>query len=367
LTSACPRQSEKPAPVMPEKTTGGAPRQHHYIPRFLLSRWTTGDGRLVRYEMPRTGKLVHSRRHPSEVGFVRDLYRYPGAIGLEEQWLEHRVFQRIDDAAAKVLTRMLGPKPITLEPAEGSAWIRFMLSLMFRTPTNLLFAKAAAGRIEDRLMDEICGHYDELRGPNDPANYAEFVAMQHPHAKERSALEMLPGMMDHERIGQYMINMRWHVMDLDFSCPALLLSDDPLARTNGIGVPTGHLAMPISPRRLLVLSNSAETDATLRGIGVRDLARAMNRWTVESARRFVAATDRSQERFIANRFGQRPKDGIMANMDFIDAMYADDDAIRRGRRERRMSARNLHLHSHAVDTHGLERTEGGTRLTGWGS
>lgn len=327
---------------MSEDKAGGAPRQHHYVPRFLLSRWTTGDGRLVRYEMPLPGKLIHSRRHPSEVGFVRDLYRYPGAIGLEEQWLEHRVFQRIDDAAAKVLTRMLGPKPISLTPAEGSAWIRFILSLMFRTPMNLLFAKAAAGRIEDRLMDEIRGHYDELRGPNDPATYVEFVVRQHPDVKERSALEMLPGMMSHGRIGQYMINMRWHVLDLDASCPTLLLSDDPLARTNGIGVPTGHLAMPISPHRLLVLSNSAETDATLRAIGVRDLARAMNRWTVESARRFVAATDRSQERFIVNRFGRQPKDGIMANLERIDAMYAEGDAIRRGRRESRMRPYDLH-------------------------
>lgn len=325
-------------PGAPETTVGQAPRQHHYIPRFLLSRWTTGDGRLVRYEMPRPGKLFHSLRHPSEVGFVRDLYRYPGAVGLQEQWLEHRVFQRIDDAAAKVLARMLGPKPISLTPAEGSAWIRFMLSLMFRTPANLLFAKAAAGRIEDRLMDEIRGHYDELRGPNDPPTYAGFVATQHPHAKERSALEMLPGMMSHGRIGQYMINMRWHVMDLDSSCPTLLLSDDPLARTNGIGVTTGHLAMPISPRRLLVLSNSAETDATLRRIGMRELARGMNRWTVESARRFVVAIDRSQERFIDNRFGRQPKDGIMANLERIDAMYAEGDAIRRGRRERRIQA-----------------------------
>jgi hypothetical protein len=329
---------------MPEARKGSlgqAPRQHHYIPRFLLSGWTTGDGRLIRYEMPRPGKLFQSRRYPSEVGFVRNLYRYPGVVGPEEQWLEHHVFQRIDDAAAKVLTRMLGPTPISLTPSEGSAWIRFVLSLMFRTPANLLFAKAAAGRIEDRLMNEIRERYDELKGPNDPLTYAEFLAAQHPHAKERSALEMLPGMMSHERIGQYMINMRWHVMDLDPACPPLLLSDDPLARTNGIGVTAGHLAMPISPGRLLVMSNSAKTGATLRSIGMRELARAMNRWTVESARCFVAAPDRLQERFIENRFGKEPKDGIMANLERIDAMYAEGDALQRGRMENRTAALNV--------------------------
>ena len=285
--------------------------------------------------MPWPGKLVATRRFPSEVGFVRDLYSYPGAIGHQAQWLEQRVFQRIDDAAAKVLVQMLGSKPINLAPEQGSDWVRFVLSLMFRTPENLTSGKAAIARIEERLMDEIREHYDELRHPADPPTFIEFAAAEHPHHKERQALEMLPDMMNHRGIGQYMINMRWHVMDLDETCPTLLLSDDPLARTNGTAITGGHLAMPLSPRRLLVLSNSAETDATLRNVGVRALAREMNRWTVEGARRFVAATDRSQERFVRNRFGRDPKRGLMSNLDRIDEIYANGDAIRQGRTKRR--------------------------------
>lgn len=55
----------------------------------------------------------------------------------------------------RVLTRTLNPKPIILTSADESACIRFILSVMFLTPTNLTFAKAVADRIEDRLMEEI--------------------------------------------------------------------------------------------------------------------------------------------------------------------------------------------------------------------
>lgn len=57
----------------------------------------------------------------------------------------------------------------------------------------------------------------------------------------------------------------------------------------------------------------------------------MNKWTVESARKFVAAVDRSQERFIGNRFGESAKPSLMADLDRIDEMYAAGDAIRQRR------------------------------------
>lgn len=315
------------------------PRNHHYIPRFLLAGWTGDDGRLVRYDMPRSGKLVQSRRYPSQTGFVRDLYRFPDEGSPREQWLEHQVFQRIDSAAALTLAKMLGPSPTELGQEERSNWIMLMRSLMHRTPENLARSKAAVGRMEDHLMKEIRDHYDEMRGPNDPPTLAEFEAQTRPDAKERTALGMLPGMMAHQRIGTFLINMHWRIFEMSSECPALLLSDDPLARSNGLAVTNGHMAMPLSPRRMLVLANSPETMANVLAMKPRQLAAEMNKWTVESARRFVAAVDRSQERFIGNRFGKSPKPSLMANLGRMDEMYVTRDTIRRGQRERLAAAK----------------------------
>lgn len=289
--------------------------------------------------MPRPGKLVHSRRYPSQTGFVRDLYRFPDEGSPREQWLEHQVFQRIDNAAALALAKMLSPTPTELEQEGRSNWIMFMRSLMHRTPENLARSKAAIGRMDDLLMTEIREDYDKLRGPNDPPTLAEFEAQTRPDAKERMALDMLPGMMANQRIGTFLLNMHWRIFEVSPDCPALLLSDDPLARSNGLAITNGHMAMPLSPRRMLVLANSRETMADIRAMKPRQLATEMNKWTVDSARRFVAAVDRSQERFIGNRFGKLPKPSLMGNLDRIDEMYLTGDMMRRERRERLATSR----------------------------
>lgn len=189
--------------------------------------------------------------YPSEVGWLADLYRYPDADEIEAQWLEQRLFQQIDDAAARVLARMLQLNPSPLDPADLTSWSLMIRSLMHRTPENLASTKAAAARIEDHLMKEIRENYTELRGENDPPDYETYEASLHDQERERAALRLLPSMITNRRIGTFMINMKWRVFNLPDECPHLLLSDDPVARTNGLAKSGGHLAMPLSPKRLL--------------------------------------------------------------------------------------------------------------------
>lgn len=314
---------------MPEQ-----PRKHHYIPRFWLARWAAPDGRMVRYERPIPGKIVASWRYPSEVAWVKDLYRFPDDDAAGEQWLEQRVFQRIDSMAAPVLDSMLRPHPRGLEPAELSAWALLIRSLMHRTPENLRSTKAALRRIEEHLATEIRENYEELRGPGDPSTFAEYASSLHQHERERTALRLLPDLIMNRRIGTFMINMKWRIFAVDAGCPRLLMSDEPVARTDGIGNPGGHLAMPLSPSRLLVMAESDEAMRTITAIPLREMAQNMNRWTVESARRFVVAADRNQERFIRNRFGNDPKRSLTANISLIDDIAGDGDWIRRARQRR---------------------------------
>lgn len=289
---------------------------------------------MLRYEQPVAAKIVSSWRYPSEVGWLKDLYRFPDEDAAEEQWLEQRIFQRIDSMAAPVLDLMLQAQARELEPFELSAWALLVRSLMHRTPENLRSTKAALGRIDDHLAAEIRGNYDELRGPGDPPTYVEYEASLHLQERERTALRQLPDVIMNQRIGAFMINMKWRIYAVDPQLPSLLISDDPVARTNGIGNPGGHLAMPLSPYRLLVMAESDDAMRTIAAMPPREMVRNMNRWTVESARRFVVAADRKQERFIRNRFGNDPKQSLTANISLIDNMAAGGDQIRRGRQRR---------------------------------
>jgi len=299
------------------------PRKHHYIPQFWLARWASADGRMVRYEQPVAGKTLASLRYPSEVGWVKDLYRYPDDDPAKEQWLEHRVFQRIDNSAARVLDRMLDDPAKVLSSRELSDWALLIRSLMHRTPENLQSVKRALSQIEDHLMVEVRQHYDELRGPGDPMTLAEYEAALHREERERTALRLLPDVINNPRIGTFLVNMRWRVFSVPADCPTLLMSDDPVARTNGIANPGGHLAMPLSPARLLVMTESDQTMRNISNMPIREMVRNMNCWAVESARRYVVAVDKQQDRFIRNRFGKAPKRSLTANMGKTDEEGGD--------------------------------------------
>ena len=259
---------------------------------------------MVRYEQPIAGKIVKSWRYPSEVGWLRDLYRYPDADEAEAQWLEHEFFQRIDDQAAPVLARMLAPTPQELDAEQLSRWTTLVRSLMHRTPENLQKSLAALMRIQDHIEAEVRANYDEFRGPSDPTTYEAYAAQRDPHEGRRAALKQLPTLLLNPRIGTFLVNMKWRVLELDADCPRLMLSDDPICRTNGLANPGGHLAMPLSPDRFLLMAESDATMAHIASAPLRDLAKSLNIWTIESARRFVVSVDRRQDRFVENRMGQ---------------------------------------------------------------
>jgi len=109
-------------------------------------------------------------------------------------------------------------------------------------------------------------------------------------------------------IEKFLKQLHWRIFDSPAEWHPYLLSDDPLVRSNGLKNASGHLAIPVSPRRLVV---GAYRGGFLDEIAQqKDLVEQVNRWVVEGARHFVAASDLSQTRFIKNRFGLKPKPGL---------------------------------------------------------
>ena len=117
----------------------------------------------------------------------------------------------------------------------------------------------------------------------------------------------LPRIAINTKIAGFLHRLHWLIMDVPEGRYDLLLSDDPLARTNGLATPQGHLAMPLSPRRMLIGAYDAEFARHLRVANPRDLLKGMNDWTVQSARHFVCARDRGSELYIRKHFGTQPK------------------------------------------------------------
>lgn len=278
------------------------PAKHHYIPEFYLRWWRGNDGRIERFTKPRNEVTVR-RVPPSEIGWEKNLYASPETDTNRRQWLEQQFFRALDNLAAKVLFKLNGCVQLDLTAEERSVWALFIHSLLLRTPENLAAYKEGGKRALDEVLKDLGSVYAERRGPHDPRTYEEYIASRKNEDDERSVLGSLPQIIMNENIGNVLFSRTWRLIEVPPSERELLISDNPVTRTNGLLVQNGHIAMPLSPRRLLLIAGDDGVLDTVARMKSCEIVRNMNASTVGCARRFVGATDRHQERFIRNRFG----------------------------------------------------------------
>jgi len=297
------------------------PRIHHYIPIFWTRQWAGADGRVERFRKFQT--VVDQRVPPARVGWERNLYTVPDVAPERAQLLEEQLFKHIDDAAAVALHKMLTTPLTPLDDRDVSAWATFILALLHRTPENLRITKLAGKAVWDNAVPEVRERYLEIRKDGDPATFEDYAAQRSPIEAEQSLLWSLPHLIVNPTIGAHLCGMHWATIDIPFSERTFLLSDDALGRSNGIAHPGGHFAMPLSPTRLLVIAWERETVMRFNRMPKGQLVKAMNKWTVESARHFVVGTTLSQAGYIRANFGAFPKLPFNAGVvDQIRAEYA---------------------------------------------
>jgi len=281
------------------------PEKHHYIPEFYLRWWTGEDGRLDRYTREYRGKMMVRRSFPSETGFVKKLYESPGENPELRNWMETALFQRIDSRAARVLVKLNSDPVPNLSIEEMSAWSIFIRSLHHRTPDGIEKFRQSGQREWLEALDKARNLYPRLRGQNDPETFEEYRKLHTSAQVDKMILRVLPSILFSERVGIFLNGLHKKVIDTWGATPEFLISDALLAMTNGLQIPGGHYAIPLSPRRIMVATHEESTLRDILNMEGKELATNMNRWAVERARHFVGARNRNQDRFIRNRFGMQ--------------------------------------------------------------
>ena len=211
--------------------------KHHYIPQFYLKQWTGADRRLCEYSCP-YDRLKARRRFPSETGFEYGLTTsttYPEPVS---EIVERKLMQAIDDSASKAFRYLLANNVIGLDANGRSAWARFLMSLMRRTPE-------AVQDIHDRLQRSFA-EIDRLNPPPPDASEEELAADRLGRVEQRKAL-LLQDLVNSELNGTALINMRWIVnrrlLARADSTPVLGLSG--LLLPDLIPQSRGYLRLPI--------------------------------------------------------------------------------------------------------------------------
>lgn len=271
--------------------------KHHYIPEFYTKRWAGPDGQVCQFARVPDG-VAATRRAPAAIGFQEDLYSVPGAPSYVSAHLEGHFFRVTDNDAAVALDALLNGQLNQLTERLKSAWVRFLMSLLHRTPEKVrwygnVWKGMHAEAVEAARKDIIQNNGDMAQ----LANLEESFAI--------SFVGVLQKIMDSTLIGQHVVNMRWGVITLHEN-QRLMTSDRPLLITNGLEKPETEIHLPISPAHLFVAANKEDVLQKIAKIHARELSSELNHYVVSQAENYVYSEDDSQLRFVRNRLGRQP-------------------------------------------------------------
>jgi Protein of unknown function (DUF4238) len=296
------------APISGEMTLQD-PIKNHHTPVFHLKAWAR-DGRVVRYFRPHN-EVKAAAISPKNTGFEDNLYAFQGVSPEHTQLLEREFFAPVDSRAAVVHRLLVDGKLRSLTNAQRVDWARFMLSTQLRNP----FALEEVKRLTLQTMLANMGtrsdpEYEEVRKEDDPETMYEWIAKHHPEVIENAHKQFLPGLIDHEDLGSYLINMHWAVIDLSGAAHRLLTGDRPFIATHGWKEPQAVLMIALSPDRLFTATNSVLRTEQIISASPSRLVGTVNDLIVRQAVEFVIGDDESQLQFVERRLRRRGEEPI---------------------------------------------------------
>lgn len=261
--------------------------KHHYVPQFLLSRWTDDAGRLFSFSR-RNGRLVCSRRTPKSTGYEDGLYALLADVfGFSRDILEEKIFARIDDGAAKALERL--ERHECLSEDDHIAWTFFLSSLRVRQPDTIDFLRTQGMA----LLCKSLADRDVITLPKRWPTTQEWFAENHPGVLEATPLtSWLPRMIFNNEVLDAFGGLKWWFREFELEDGRLLLSDLPLYWDGGFTKPGFYIYVPIAPNRLFIGTRTEETEAILSQIPSAELIERVNRASIASASQRIWASSR---------------------------------------------------------------------------
>jgi hypothetical protein len=187
------------------------PRNHHYVPQWLLTAWCSpSDAKLQSYFRLPDGTLSSQRRSPRGLASQCDLYRWQGNSYVDPTEVETRFFQKLDSRAARA-AQILRTSGAQMPIAACKDWARFLSACLVRTPFVISV-------VRDMLRERV----KKIGGDISVLN--ELL----PGWLEDGGLEDVVDYVRSDRAVLLWADMRWWVESTNDASYTLLLSDFPL-------------------------------------------------------------------------------------------------------------------------------------------
>jgi Protein of unknown function (DUF4238) len=283
------------------------PNRHHYIPKFYLRRWANAGGKVSSYSW-QGAKLYIGEYSPRSIGAEDGLYSLDGVPAEMRNSIE-RVFMgpMVDGPAADGMRVLLGEAPGPLSIDGRTAWVRFLVSLMCRTPRQFAALKsdgAATLRAELQANPE---EYEKIRGPDDPPTFLEFIQDKKlDHLIDNFGTMMLPQFVDIPHMNYDIARMDWRVQHYRDGAYGFITSDFPICMLPGLAYPDCIISLPLSPTAVFLAGYDSSLLDALAAQPPHRVIDRMNEISAQSAQRYVFA-DTGQYAELVKKMLRKPE------------------------------------------------------------
>lgn len=280
--------------------------RNHYVPQFLQRPWTSNhDGTLEVYHID-VPKIYSVRVATKKTGYAEDMLALTlDNVGSRTKHdIEEVVLKQVDNAAALVREKLSNRGLPSLTHDERCAWVRFIMSIRTRDPAII---SELISRSDHELRNSLAANpaeYVQIAAADDPTSLVEWTERTQPGLIENFGLSIYHELLNDDRIGNALLQLKWWVFDVSSAPNYLLLGDRPCIFYGGIDQPNLALALPIGPDHLFVATRGPALSDGLPRIPARALVARTNEATVMQSKKYIYDRDNSSLRFIRNRLGR---------------------------------------------------------------
>jgi hypothetical protein len=294
------------------------PRRHHANPRFYLDLWASKkDNQICAMRLIR-GDVKSRRYHPQNTGWIQDLYRTNGVPEADSQNLEAKFLAPLDSKASLALGKLLAREP--LDNDERIAWVKFLLSLRYRTKEAVADIKSHMAALTRETLIASQAEWDRLREPGETPDLVQAMANRELAMSEQASERIIKQIIgEHHRANADIAARHWTCLDLRKSDTPLLTSDRPIVFGN-LSDPDAYIALPVGPHDLFIAATDERFEQQLLRQNQSKVAWTMNKDIVSQAREFVWGTDDAQIDFVRTYICSVPDRVLMSDAQKQEAL-----------------------------------------------
>lgn len=288
---------------MQTKSNEDAHNEHHYIPKFLLNEWHSGEKNKLSQIRWIRGELKEKRYKGKSVAKERHLYSMNKYSEKPNTEIEPKFITKyVDDPASIAHKNILKSEKLKVSQDDKHAWTRFLVSLVYRGPGAIDF-------LREQGINALSSQFPENADDNTEMS-AELKELWTLYKnRDKSLLDFatyyLPDLIQDSEYNKLFFESKWKIRRLPNGTEPLLIGDRPLTLF-GPQTKLDLVYLPLAPNVAFFTSRCEHLWSQINSLPDKIFIRKMNRAMVEQASIYVWGKDFSHKKLIEMRLKTTP-------------------------------------------------------------